>query len=370
MRRRATGWIAAATAAALVLSGCTSVIAGNPTAGVASNAALTVVGDSGSPIDVLVKNALADITAFWTQNYPSIAKGVTLPPLRGGLYSIDGGGVAQSGKVAGPADKEKCVFEDPTFIVDNAAYCKADDSIVWDRNPDHIFGVFAHRFGSLMVALAFAHEYGHAIQERLGTFDRKDLATIQTESQADCAAGAFLKTVIDGKAAHFRAAPAQIDLALNGYLQVRDPTPNASSEISHGDGFDRLSAIDDGIAHGVTFCYANTYFSRQFTERPFVSDQDYLTGGNETLAQVLDPNNPATDPNAGGLAPDLNRFWSKTATAAHKTWKAVTLAEAPHPPCATDASTEFGYCPATNTVYYSQSFAADAYNSLTALDAD
>ncbi len=41
--------------------------------------------------------------------------------------------------------------------------------------------------------------------------------------------------------------------------------------------------------HGPTFCYAKSYFDRKFTERPFVSDTDYQSGGNETLAQVLNP---------------------------------------------------------------------------------
>lgn len=371
MNPRASRWrmIAVALAAAVALAGCADVVNGHPSAGVAPDASLHVVGGTNGSIDTLVKNALSDVTAFWQQNYPKVSGGKSLPALKGGLYSIDGSEVVSSGKIVGPAGSEGCVAQDPTFIVDNAAYCKSDDSIVWDRDPNHIFGVFAQKFGPLMVALAFAHEYGHAIQERLGTFNQH-LATITTESQADCAAGAFLGAIRQGTAAHFRATDADIDLALNGYLLVRDPPPVSTGDISHGDGFDRLAAIDDGLSKGVAFCYSESYLSRQFTERPFVSDQDYLTGGNETLDQVLNPNDPTKDPKAGGLIPDLNRFFGAAASGAGKSWQAVKIAQAPHPKCGASATSEFGYCPDDNTVYYSDAFAAQAYNSLAALRID
>ncbi|MDT4892897.1 MAG: hypothetical protein QOE97_1932 [Pseudonocardiales bacterium] len=363
--------IAVAVVAVLALSGCATVVDGKPTAGLAANATLKVVGDSGSAFDTTTKNALADIITYWTANFPAISGGKSLTPLKGGYYSIDGATVVRTGKVSNPAAKEGCVADAPDFIVDNAAYCRIDDSIVWDRNPDHLIGVLGAKYGSLMIAMAFAHEFGHALQQRLGVFNR-DLPTIDTESQADCAAGAFMAQVIAGKAAHFRATPAQLDEALNGYLQVRDPTPVSSADISHGNGFDRISAIGDGLRHGATFCYSSSYFNRQFTERPFTTDQDYVSGGNETLAQVLDPQpvDPTGNGGGGGLQPDLNRFWTTAAKSIGKTWKDVTIAQAPHPKCGASATSEFGYCPDDNTVYYSTGFATAAYYSLTNIQID
>jgi predicted metalloprotease len=358
---------AAVAAAALALAGCAAVVEGHPSAALAPDAQLSVVGDSHSQFDVTAKNALADVMAFWQQRYPSISGGRSLPKLKGGLYSIDGQEVVTSGKVAGPAGKEGCVELRPTFIVDNAAYCRVDDSIVWDRNPQHLIGVLADRYGPLLMAMAFAHEFGHALQYRLGTF-ALDLPVIDVESQADCAAGAFLGEVIAGRTAHFRATPQQLDQALLGYLQVRDPTPVSGAGISHGDGFDRLSAIDDGILHGATFCYRDSYFDRKFTERPFVTDQDYLSGGNEPFDQLLDPNDPKTDPNAGGLQPDLNRFWTAAAKSINETFTPVKIAEAAHPRCGAAPTSQFGYCPDDNTVYYSRDFAKRAYYSLTVPD--
>ena len=356
--------VAAGTAAAVLLTGCSSVIAGNPSVILPANANLAVIGDSHGPFDTLVKNALSDVMAFWRRQYPTISGGKALPALHGGLYSIDGGAVVQSGKVPGPAAREGCVARKAAFIVDNAAFCEIDDSIVWDRNPNHLLGVISNKYGPLLIAMAFAHEFGHAIQHRLGIFDNPP-PVIDTESQADCAAGAFLADIVSGRAQHFRATPAQLDEALLGYLQVRDSTPVSGAGITHGDGFDRLSAIDDGLTHGPAFCYSASYFDRKFTERPFVTDQDYLTGGNETLAQVLDPNDTNSDPNAGGLEPDLNRFWTAAAKLINKTFTPVKFAEAAHPACGASASSQFGYCPDDNTVYYSNAVAARAYNSIT-----
>ncbi|MDT4938036.1 MAG: hypothetical protein QOG80_1707 [Pseudonocardiales bacterium] len=365
MDKRSSRVILAAMAVAmLTLSACTSVVNGTPAAGVAPNSALTVIGDTAGPLDTTVKNALSDVFAFWKQNYPRVSAGKAFPALKGGLYSVDGFQVLQERTVRGPAAKNACIAGDPGFIIDNAAFCSLDDSVIWDRAPDHLISALLAKYGPLMVALVFAHEMGHAIQYRLGILRDHSLATIDIESQADCAAGAFLGSVLKGSSAHFRATPADIDRALLGYLQVRDPTPVAESQISHGNGFDRLNAVDDGLLHGATFCYAKNYFDRQFTERPFLRAADYQSGGNEPLDAVLNPNNTAHDPSAGGLQPDLNRFWTNAATSIGKKWAAVRTAVATRPPCAGGSSTQFGYCPADNTVYYNPGFAARAYNSL------
>jgi predicted metalloprotease len=350
-------------AVSLTLSACATVTSGIPSLRTAPNASLDVVGDSGGQFDTTVKNALSDVLAFWKINYPSIADGAALPPVKGGFFSVDGQQVVDTGDVSGPAAKEGCIARSVKFIVNNAAFCFVDDSIVWDRAQDHLVPVLADKYGELLIALAFAHEFGHALQFRTGTF-QQNLPTIDFESQADCAAGAFLAGVVKNQAAHFHATPAQLDQALNGYLQVRDSTPSSPDDISHGNGFDRLSALDDGLVHGPTFCFAKTYFNRKFTERPFVRDSDYQAGGNESLAEVLDPNDPAKDHAAGGLQPDLNRFWTAAAKSIGKDWQDVKIAEADHPHCGAGTSSEFGYCPQDNTVYYSVDIAEKAYNSL------
>ena len=361
--------VVAAAAAVISLAGCTTVVAGRPAVGLAPDARLSVVGDSGGSFDTTVKNALSDVMTFWSDQYPKVSGGKRLPDLKGGLFSIDGAEVVRSGRIDGSAANNGCLKDEPTAIVDNAFFCQVDDSIAWDRSPKHLIPALAEHAGGdagkLLVGLAFAHEFGHAIQYRLGILDQ-NIPTLGTESQADCAAGAWLAAVRDNQAAHFRITADELDKALNAYLLVRDKTPVGSgAAISHGNGFDRLSALNDGLTKGASYCFDQNYFNRQYTERPFVTDSDYLNNGNESLAQVLNPNDPKTDQSAGGLQPDLNAFWSKAAKSINKSFEPVKIAEAPNPKCGSVSTTsQFGYCPDDNTVYYSRDFAQQAYNSL------
>jgi predicted metalloprotease len=372
-RRRAV--VATLTGIATLLTGCASVVSGSPTLASVPNARLPVHGSSGNAFDTEVTNAISDVIGFWQVQYPKIANGAALPKLTGGLWSVDGAQVIATEHAPAAVKGEACIAKQPTFVIDNAAYCPNDDSIIWDRSADHLLPVLARNYGPALVAMVFAHEFGHAIQHRLGILNQQ-LPTIDTESQADCASGAFLAGALEGQAPHFHLTDSQVDRALEGYLQIRDSTPESPADISHGNGFDRLSAVENGIEHGVTYCYSSTYFStRSFTERPFAKDSDDAAdNGNESLAQVLDANDPTKDKNAGGLQPSLNQFWTKAATTIGKKFHAVTIAESAHPKCGSadegssgNVDSEFGYCPDDNTVYYSHSFAARAYDSLTTL---
>jgi predicted metalloprotease len=373
--RRAT--IAAVTVLAAALSGCASVVDGTPSAAVAPNATLKVIGDSGGSFDTTAKNTLSDVFAFWTRQYPSISGGAAFPPIRGGLYSIDGDAAIRTKRIPAAAAQEGCLKKDPSAAINNAFFCAIDDSVVWDRAPDHLLAQLAAKYGPLLVAITFAHEIGHAVQHRLGVFNQQGLTEIGVETQADCAAGAFVATVRDGRSPHFQASSAQLDTALTGFLQYRDPTPGlGAAALSHGNGFDRISAFADGLEKGPTACFAQNWFSRPFTERPFVTDQDYLSGGNESLGQVLDAGDPTQDKNAGGLQPNLNQFWQAVAQSMGKTWTPVKTAQAAKAPCAADSATasatgsatgsgaDFAYCPDDNTTYYNQDFASAAYYSI------
>jgi predicted metalloprotease len=355
--------LTAGVLAALVLGGCTAVVSGRYDAPApAPNANLTVVGDSGDAFDQTVKNGLADVMSFWRKEYPSVSGGRPLPGLTGKLYSVDGANPNAAAK------QNACLSRAGVdVIVDNAFYCELDDSIAWDRNPHHLVPVLGAKYGSLLVAMVFAHEFGHAVQARLGLFNQQ-VPTIVHESQADCAAGAFTATVMQNQAPHIRATAADLDRALIGYLNVRDDTPADEKDISHGDGFDRIGALADGFEHGVTECYKPNWADRKFTERPFVpGSQDEQQQGNEPFEQVINPG-PANQ-GGGGLQPDLNLFWKTAATSINKTWHDVKIAQATHPACG-DTTSSFGYCPDDNTVYFDQNFARQAYDSMSVLSVD
>ena len=364
--RRLRGALAVLATTGL-LSGCAQVVDGSASVGNAPNAELKVVGDSGGAFDTSVKNSLSDVFDFWTGEYPKIAGGKAFTPLKGGLYSVDGAKVAETKEVPAEAKDEACMQKSPTFIIDNGAFCTLDDSISWDRAPAHLFAQLAQKYGSLMVALVFAHEVGHAISYRKGIFQRTDLRTIDTESQADCAAGAWAAWALKGNAAHFRdVTPQKLDDALEGFLDGRDATPGTPDDISHGNGFDRLSAVADGIDKGASYCYSDGYFaSRSFTERQFETEADFNSGGNSPIENIL-----TTDPK-NDFVRDLNRFWEAAAKTRKQSFNPVKIAEAAHPKCgAASASSEFGYCPDDNTVYFDSKFAEQVYNSLPTVDFD
>jgi predicted metalloprotease len=343
----------ALTAAVALTAGCASFTDGR---GRVDPLSIPVHGDSGDRFDTQVKAALADVIAYWQRTYPSIAHGAHLPPLRGGLYSVDGAAVAATGAIPRSARTNKCLRVRVGFIVDNAAYCELDDSIVWDRGTNHLLPVLTERYGPVLTALVFAHEFGHAIQHRLHITTGHGVASIDIESQADCAAGAFAGAALAGQAPHFHITAAGLDQALEGYFQIRDSTPDSSADATHGNGFDRINALQLGIQHGASYCYSTKYLhDRTYTERGYVDPADYYSQGNQPLAEVLA---------AHGIRDDLNRFWTEQAHDLGRTFRPVRLAEAATVPCA-GSTEQFGYCPGTNTVYYNASFARRAYYSIT-----
>ena len=350
MRRATLAWVIGLVV--VVVTACSTQVHGSGTSGLpplASDASLSVVDDAHTDFDRLAKNALTDVITYWQKAYPSISGGKALPALQGKIYSVD------DIDLSAAASNEACIDGDPRNIQDNAFYCRLDDSIAYDRVG--FLPQLAKTYGPYFVALVFAHEFGHAVQQRLGISASE--SSIVRETQADCAAGAFTASVLNFSAAHFRIGSAELDKVLVGYIQLRDPTSHSADDKgTHGDGFDRLSALADGINHGATYCYSADWSKRSFTERPFTSDSDYASGGNEPLAQVLDPSPP---PTGGGLQPDLNVYWKQAADTINKDWSDVKIAEATHPPCATNSASEFGYCPDTNTVYYSDDIAKKAY---------
>ena len=358
---------AAALAVAGLLAGCADVVDGSPRVANAPNAELKVIGDSGGAFDTAVKNSLSDVFDFWKGEFPKISGGKPFVPLKGGLYSVDGLTVAQTKEVPAEARSEACMAKSPTFIVDNGAFCTLDDSISWDRAPSHLFAQLAQKYGNLMLAMVFAHEVGHAISYRKGIFDRSDLRTIDTESQADCAAGAWAAWALKGNAAHYRdVTPAKLDAALEGFLDGRDATPGTPDDISHGNGFDRLSAVADGIDKGASYCFSDGYFaSRSFTERPFRDDQEFQGGDNSPISDIL---NTSSD---NDFVRDLNRFWVAAAKSSGRSFDPVRIAEADHPKCgAASPASRFGYCPDDNTVYFDTRFAEQVYDSLPTVDFD
>ena len=269
----------------LTLAGCVTVAigraspAGSPVDD-ASPGDLQIVGATDNPIDEIARNALADLETYWSEQFPDVF-GEEFTPLRGGYFSVD------------PDDIDPQLYPrgvgcgaDPREVENNAYYCQApntpnSDSITYDRA---FLGELADDHGRFIPALVMAHEFGHAVQGRVGM----PRASIAAETQADCFAGAWSAWVADGRAGHSVLREPELDQLLQGYILLRDPVGTSPGQRqAHGSFFDRASAFQEGFDDGPTACRDNFGRDRVFTQGTF-SDEDLATRGNAPYDQLID----------------------------------------------------------------------------------
>lgn len=294
MRRRRWAVLTAAAFCVLVLSGCSVVVTGigspaRPPATDVATGDTAVVGATDEQVDVLARNALADLETFWAGQFPDVF-GTQFQPLQGGYFSIDPGNADPreypGGIGCGAAASD---------VENNAFYCTApdapnSDSISYDRA---FLAELGAEFGRFIPALVMAHEFGHAVQARVGSPG----ASIAVETQADCFAGTWTRWVAEGDAEHSVLRTPELDELLRGYLQLRDPVgTSALEEQAHGSYFDRVAAFQEGFDDGAGACRDNFGSDRVFTQEPFTRDEDLETGGNappDELLTIIDTSLPA-----------------------------------------------------------------------------
>nr|MBA3524324.1 hypothetical protein [Geodermatophilaceae bacterium] len=153
---------------AVLIGGCATSIPGTGTTsdGVRENVApsdLEIVGSGEQDVDVLARNALADIQTFWTEQFPDVF-GEDFTPLAGGIYSID---PAEFDPASYP--EEIGCLDNPADVANNAFYCfpqpgGGGDNIVYDRT---LLQSLAADYGRFIPALVMAHEFGHTVQGRV-----------------------------------------------------------------------------------------------------------------------------------------------------------------------------------------------------------
>ena len=288
VRRPRTARLVLATAAVVGLlgtSGCVSVVVGRPSmqhqAPRPGDGEVTVTGAVDGSVDAQARNALIDLETYWTERFPDVF-GQDFEPLQGGYFSVDPGDVD-------PRDYPRGVGcgADPREAENNAFYCQApqspnSDSITYDRA---FLGELAAEHGRFLPALVMAHEFGHAVQARVGLPD----ASITTETQADCLAGAWTAWVAAGEAPLSRLQEPELDELLRGYFLLRDPVGTSSAqESAHGSYFDRVSGFQDGFDGGPETCRDEFGPDRVFTQGAFTRDDDLQRGGNATYPELMD----------------------------------------------------------------------------------
>lgn len=307
------------------------------------------------PYDEFLVAAVSDIERFWADGFEAVF-GSTWTPLEGGVFAawpdrddpIPGCGTATS------------TYDD--VATSGAFYCRDGDFIAYD---DHeLLPELVAVLGEQAVAIVLAHEFGHAVQARVGDFDR---AVILKEQQADCFAGAWAAHVAHGAGSDVRFDDADVRAGLIAMIQIRDPVEagGLANPEAHGTGFDRVGAFQDGFTGGIARCA--TFFTEDRLTRlidiPFVSPFD-------------DPNNgdlPLVDATGQGgdivtlIPASLDRFWLPLLTRSGFRFAAPTLTAFspadPPPRCDGIAGADIGggavWCQTTNTILLDLEAAAD-----------
>ena len=338
--------------AGVLLSACTTVVVGGPQDGRPPGAPraagdVTIVGAADDPVDDRARDALADLEGYWDQVFPDVF-GQRFQPPEGGYFSVD------------PNDLDPGLYPDgvgcgarPLEVEGNAFYCQApntanSDSITYDRS---FLAELADGYGQFVPELVMAHEFGHAVQARVGG----PRASIAVETQADCLAGSWTRWVADGEAAHSRIRPSELDELLRGYLLLRDPIGTSTvAQSAHGSYFDRVSAFQEGYDGGAEACRDRFGPDRPFTQTEFTRDDDFRNQGNAPYRQLPDL-----------IETSLPEFWEREFREIFGTTfdrPAIQPFDRTAPDCA-PADRDLVYCPDSDVVGYDETdLARPAYD--------
>jgi predicted metalloprotease len=332
-----------ALAGVLMLSACATLVVAGPESGRPPGAPraagdVTIVGAADGPVDERTRDALADLESYWDQVFPDVF-GQRFSPPQGGYFSVD------------PNDLDPSLYPDgvgcgaqPLEVEGNAFYCQApntanSDSITYDRS---FLAELADGYGQFVPELVMAHEFGHAVQARVGG----PRASIAVETQADCLAGSWTRWVADGEAAHSRIRPSELDELLRGYLLLRDPIGTSTgAQSAHGSYFDRVSAFQEGYDGGAEACRDRFGPDRPFTQIEFTQDDDYRNQGNAPYRQLPDL-----------IETSLPEFWDREFREVFRTTfdrPAIEPFARTAPDCAA-TDRDLVYCPGNDVVGYDE----------------
>ncbi|MFQ6393067.1 metallopeptidase [Nocardia sp. KC 131] len=204
------------------------------------DADLTAINGDRSATDTLALNAVDDIQTYWRTEFGKEFEGDFKP-----VDKL----ISWSAKAPKSQALEFC--KETTYHLVNAAYCRLDNSIGWDRSV--LLPTMEETFGKMSVVMVLAHEYGHAIQSMAKIVGPKDPVIVK-EQQADCFAGAFMRHVAEGGAAHFTINTSDgLNSVLAATVAIRDSNPDDPESV-HGSAFERVTAVQIGFTDGPKAC--------------------------------------------------------------------------------------------------------------------
>ncbi|ROO83737.1 hypothetical protein EDD29_1246 [Actinocorallia herbida] len=188
---------------------------------------------SDSEVTQEINDAVEVVNTYWQTHWSEFFTGTySAPQVRGSYSGTDPNRFTCSGEPAAEM---------------NAYYCIQEDYVAWDFNLMRE----GYAQGDAWIYLVVAHEWGHAIQNRLDD----SLVDVAGELQADCLAGAVLYgSTTDGILQWEPGDTAEISA---GLTTLGDESPWADPS-SHGDSIERVSAFGKGRIGGVAGCLASS----------------------------------------------------------------------------------------------------------------
>ena len=256
------------------------------------------------PYDDFVAAAFTDIQRWWHEVFPVVYES-QWNPLEGGLYA----GYPERRTTIPGCGAATTDYLDLQLYV--AFYCPFGDFMAYDDGigDDSLLAPLAEAYGPAVLGVVLAHEFGHAIQSRVGALEQQ-LATIVTEQQADCFAGAWTGQAYRGESPLVRLGDTDVRAGLLAMLEVRDPVGTDQFQPGgHGSAFDRVGAFQEGFIRGPARCAELLDEPLPLMPNQFQGVVDFQRGGNASYDCRDDPR-PDCRPAPEFLAEDLNDFWA------------------------------------------------------------
>jgi predicted metalloprotease len=180
-----------------------------------------------------LEQVIASLQDYWSTQLPEAFDVAYTGPTRYAYYRPEEGGGPRCGSEPAPPK--------------NAFYCPSGDFLAWDETGLMI--PYYVQAGDFAAAFVLAHEFGHAMQQRL---PRKEKLGVLTELQADCFAGAWSRRVQE----QGLLQAGDLDEATLAVFSARDlPGTAFTDPAAHGTGFERTRAFTDGYESGPKGCY-------------------------------------------------------------------------------------------------------------------
>src|SRR5262245_6975641 len=185
------------------------------------------------PYDDFLQASLADIQDYWRDTFPRLY-GTPFEELQGGIWASYPDRAEELPQGCPSSPEEAYVSQG------NAFYCSVGDYIAYDDFD--LIPAITKLYGDSAVGVVFAHEFGHAIQQRVNAIPNDPV--VYREQQADCFAGAWTAHVARGESDTLRFGDDDVKAGLLAMVLVKygELGVDVLQGNAHGTAFDRVGA--------------------------------------------------------------------------------------------------------------------------------